>query len=73
MARRREREREDGAELEPALEAVGRRKSGGVAERSLVLERRVVDQASDDPVFVPDLGQAALASASIDASERCTN
>ena len=32
---------------------------GGVAERWLVSERRVVDQAADDPVSVPDLGQTS--------------
>ena len=41
------------------LSSVSGARGSGVAERSLVSERRVVDHASDDPVSVPDLGQAA--------------
>src|SRR3954465_10524187 len=49
-----------GVRREPvALERLGGERGGRVAERSLVSERGVVDQPSDDPVSVADLGQAS--------------
>ena len=42
-----------------ALEAQGGAGGSSVTERSLVSERRVVDDGSDDPVSVLDLGQAS--------------
>src|SRR3954467_10722778 len=42
-----------------ALEGLGGERGGRVAERPLVSERGVVDQPSDDPVAVGDLGQAS--------------
>src|SRR3954447_23231323 len=41
------------------FERLGGARGGRVAERSLVSERVVVDQPSDDPVSVVDLGQAS--------------
>src|SRR5436190_17515387 len=49
-----------GVRREPvALERLGGARGGRIAERSLVAERGVVDQPSDDPVSVADLGQAS--------------